>query len=73
MFLDHVEVGQLADPVRFVLVVDIVVALVHIAPGCSPVERYVQAFLSLVQSFIVLKYFLPFAGSLWHKDRWLPF
>ena len=37
MFLDHVEVGQLADPVRFMLLVDVVVALVHVAPGSSPV------------------------------------
>ena len=58
-------------------------------------SRNVEALLSLVESFIVLKYFHgdatpallchkepaqgthstllgPFAGSLWHRDRWLP-
>ena len=63
----------------------VVHSLVH-----SHWSRNVEAWLSLVESFIVLKYFhaikdqlkaceippvdffVPFAGSLLHEDRWLP-
>ena len=46
-FPDDVEVEQLADPVRFVLLVDVVVALVQVAPPSSPVKGLRQAGVSV--------------------------
>ena len=47
MCLDHVKVDHLADPVRWVFLIDVIVALVDVAPPGSPVNGHGQAEVSV--------------------------